>query len=100
MDRTVVPGLEIAPSTSPQVAPQPDENKYYIGPEIWTHPDSDQMGHSDFDRPNQSKNQSRVKSQSHAKVIVVLIAVLLLAVALAVGLGVGLSAQHKQKTIK
>ena len=93
-------GLEIAPSTSPQVAPQPDENMYYIGSESWNRLDSDQLGHSDFDRPNQSKNQSQVKSQSHIKVILVLIVALLLAVALAVGLGVGLSAQHKQTSSK
>ena len=100
MDRTVVPGLEIAPSTSPQVAGQPDENKYYIGPESWNPPDSDQLVHSDFDRPNQLIDQSKVKSRSLVKVIGVLIAVLLLAVALGVGLGVGLSAQHSQKSSK
>ena len=95
-----MPGLEIAPSTSPQVAPQPDENKYYIGPEIWNRTDSDQLGRSDLDQPSQSKNQSQGKSQSHVKVIVVLIVAFSLAVALAVGLGVGLSAQHKQKSSK
>ena len=95
-----MPGLEIALSTSPQVAAQPDEDKYYIGSERWSRPDSDQLGHSDFDRPSQSKDQSRIKSQSLVKFIGFLIAVLLLAVALAVGLGVGLSAQHKQKSSK
>ena len=100
MDRTVVPGLEIAPSTSPQVAAQPDENKYYIGPESWNRLASGQLVHSDFDRPNPSIDQSQVKSRSLVKVIGVLIAVLLLAVALGVGLGEGLSAQHKQKLSK
>ena len=100
MDRIVVPGLEVAPSTSPQVAAQPADNKYYIGPEIWNRPDSDQSGHSDFDRPDQSNDQSQVKSQSLVKAVKVLIVVLLLAVALGVGLGVGLSAQHKQKSSK
>ena len=95
-----MPGLEIAPSTSPQVAAQPDENKYYIGSERWNCPDSDQSGHFDFDRPNQSKDESRVKSQSLFKIVRVLIVVLSLAVALGVGLGVGLSAQHKQKAAK
>ena len=100
MDKTVVPGLEAAPSTSPQVAAQPDEDKYYIGSESWNRPDSDQSGHSDFDRPNRSKDQSQVKSQSLVKIVGVLIVVLLLAVALAVGLGVGLSAQHKHNSSK
>lgn len=42
-------GLEDAPSTSPQVAAQPDENKYYIGSERWNRPDSDQSSHSDLE---------------------------------------------------
>ena len=102
MDRTVLPGLEVAPSTIPQVAAQPDENKYYVGSERWNRPNSDQSGHSDFDRPNQSTDQSKVKSQSLVKNIgvLIIIVVLLLAVALGVGLGVGLSAQHKQKSSK
>lgn len=100
MDRTVVSGLEIAPYTSPQVAAQPDENKYYIEPVSWNRPDSDPLGHSHFDRPNQSNDQSQVKSKSLVKVIGVLIVVLVLGVALGVGLGVGLSAQHKQKSSK
>ena len=100
MDRPVVPGLEVAPSTSPQFAAQPDENKYYIGSERWNRPNSDQSGHSDFDRPNQSNDRSQVKSQSLVKIIGVLIVVLLLAVGLGIGLGVGLSAQHRQKSSK
>lgn len=100
MDRTVVPGLEVAPSMGPQVAAQLDENKYYIGSERWNFPGPDQLGYSDFDRPNQSNGKPQLKSQSFVKIIGVLIAVLLLAVALGVGLGVGLSAQHKQKLSK
>ena len=102
MDRTVMPGLEVAPSTSPQVAAQPDENKYYIGSERWNRPDSDQSGHSDFIQSNQSNDRSQVKSQSLIKIIgvLIIIVVLLLAVALGVGLGIGLSAQHKQKSSK
>ena len=100
MDRTVVPGLEAAPSTSPQVAAQPDENKYYIGSESWNRPDSDQSGQSNFGRPNQSNDQSQIKSQSLVRIIGVLVVVLLLAVALGVGLGVGLSAQHKHSSSK
>ena len=100
MDKTVVPGLEALPSTSPQVAAQPDENKYYIGSERWNFHDSDQFGHTNSDWPNQSNEKPQLKSQSLVKVIVFLIAVLLLAVALGVGLGVGLSAQHKHKSTK
>lgn len=69
MDRTVMPGLEVAPSTSPQAAAQPDENKYYIGSERWNRPDSDQSGHSDFIQPNQSNDRSQVKSQSLSKLL-------------------------------
>ena len=97
-----MPGLELAPSTNPQLAAEPDEDKYYIGSERWNRPEPDQSHHSDFDRPNQSNDQSQVKSQSHVKVVglLIIIVVLLLAVALGVGLGVGLSAQHKEKSSK
>lgn len=100
MNKTVVPGLEVAPSTSPQVAAQSDEDKYYTGSETWNRPIFEQSGHSDFHQPTQSNDQSQAKSRSLVKIIVVLIVVLLLAVALGVGLGEGLSAQHKQKSSK
>ena len=91
MDRTATPGLEIVPSTSPQVAPQPDENKYYVESERWNHPDLDQSNH-----------QFQVKRKGLVKAIgaLVMIVVLLLAAVLGVGLGVGLSAQHKQRSSK
>ena len=92
-----MPGLEVAPSTSPQVATQPGENKYYIGSER-----PNRSGHSDFNRPNRWNDRFPVKSQSLIKIIrvLIIIVVLLLAVALGVGLGIGLSAQHKQRSSK
>lgn len=95
-----MPGLEVTPSTSLQVATQSDEDKYYNGSEIWNSPNFDQSGHSDFHRPIQSNDQSQVKSQKPVQTIAVLIAVLSLAVALGIGLGVGLSAQHKQNSFE
>ena len=95
-----MPGLETLPSTSPEVAAQPDENKYYIGSERWDFPNSGQFGHPNSDWPNQSNEKPQSKSQSLVKIKVFLIAVFLLAVALGVGLGVGLSAQHKHKLTK
>ena len=102
MDRTVEPGLEVEPSTGPQVAAQPDEHKYYIGSGRLNHPVFDQSSHSAFDPPNQSNNRSQTKSQGHIRAIgfLIVIVVLLLAVALGVGLGVGLSVQHRQHSSK
>ena len=102
MNRTVEPGLEVEPSTSPQVAAQPDTNKYCIGSENFNHPISDQSNHPTFDHPNQSYNQIHVKSQGFVRAVgfLIIIVVLLLAVALSVGLGVGLSAQHRQSSLK
>ena len=98
MNRTPDSGLEVKPSTDPQVAAQPDENKYYIGSERSNHPISYNSSQPVFEQPYQSNDQSKVKSQGLVKAIGVLIivVVLLLAVALGAGLGVGLSAQHKQ----
>lgn len=98
MDRTGDSGLEVKPSTDPQVAAQPDENKYYTGSERSNHPISYNSSHPTFEQPNQSNDQSQVKSQGLVKAIgvLIIIVVLLLAVALGAGLGVGLSAQHKQ----
>lgn len=96
MNRTVVPGLEVAPSTNPEVTPQSDEDKYCNEPEIQSSPNLNHSGRSDFHRPIRSTDHSQLKSQSLVKTITILIIVLLLAVALGVGLGVGLSAQHKQ----
>ena len=93
-----MPGLEVTPSTSPQVAAQSDEDKYYTGSETWNRPNFEQSGYSDFHRPTHSNGQSQAKSQSLVKIIAVLIVVLLLAVALGVGLGEGLAAQHKQRS--
>lgn len=91
MDRTAGSGLEIKPSTFPEVAPQYDENKYYMG----GGPPNDSV----FDQPNQSDQsyQPQAKSQGRSRAYWVLgiIAVLCLAVAIGAGLGAGLAAQHK-----
>ena len=102
MNGTVEPGLEVQPSTSPQVAAPPDENKYYIGSDRLNHPFCDQSSHPASDPLNQSYNQSQGKSQGLVKATSLLIIIVgfLLAVALSVGLGVGLSAQHRQSSLK
>lgn len=91
MDRTVESGLEVKPSTSPEVAPQPDENMYYMG--------GGAPNDTVFDQPNQSDQsyQPQAKSQGRSRAIWVLgiTAVLCLAVAIGAGLGAGLAAQHK-----
>lgn len=98
MDRTGDSGLEVKPAIDPQVAAQPDYNKYYIGSERLNHHISYKSSHPAFEQPDQSNDQSEVKSQGLVKAIgvLIIIVVLLLAVALGAGLGAGLSAQHKQ----
>lgn len=101
MGRTGDSGLEVKPSTDPQVAAQPGENKYYIGSERLNHPISYNSSHPASEQPNQFNDQSEVKGQSLVKAIgiLIVIVVLLLAVALGAGLGVGLSAQHKTSQV-
>ena len=100
MDRTVDHGPEVAPSTDPEVAAQPDENKYCIEPEISDHPIASQSGHLTFSQSNQSNAQAQVKRLGLVKArgVLIIMIFLLLAVALGLGLGVGLSAQHKQNS--
>ena len=102
MNKIVDAGLQVVPSTDPQVVAQPDENKYHIGPEILDHPLSYQSCHPAHDQPSQSIDQPQVKSQGLVKTVgvLIIISVLLLAVALGAGLGVGLSAHHKQSSPK
>ena len=76
-------GLEVEAPTGLQVAPQPDENKYYIGD-----------GGSDsppFVPPDQS-NQSQAKSSGRSRAVWILAVLVVVCLALAVGggLGVGL----------
>ena len=102
MNGTEESGLEVRPSTSPQVAAQPDGNKYYVGSGRFGNSIPDQSSHPTFDQPNQTYNQSQVKSQGFVRAIrcLIIVIILLVAVALSVGLGVGLSAQHRQESSK
>lgn len=94
MDRVAESGLEMKPSMMPEVAPQPDENMYYMG------------GGAPNDTvidPQYQSNQSykpQVKSQGWSRVIWVLgiTAILCLAVAVGVGVRAGLAAQHKSNS--
>lgn len=88
MDRTPESGLEVKPSTSPEVAPQPDKNKYYVGGGAPSHSISDQLN-----LPN--KRQAKSQGQLGAFWILAVIAVVCLAVGLGAGIGAGLAAQRK-----
>lgn len=87
MDRVAESGLEVKPSTSPEVIPQPDGNMYYVGGGGPNGPVSGQLDQS---------NPPQAKSPGRSRVIWVLagIAILCLAVAIGAGLGAGLAAQH------
>lgn len=98
MNRSVEPGLEVEPSSCPQIAPQPDENRYYAGSGGWTPAIFDQSIHPALDQPKQSNDQSQTNKQGLVKVVWIAIAILCLAVALGVGVGLGLSAQHKRSS--
>lgn len=88
MDRAPESGLEVKPSTSPEVAPQPDENKYYVGGGVPSHAISDQLN-----LPNQ--RQAKSQGQLRAFWILAVVAVVCLAVGLGAGIGAGLAAQRK-----
>lgn len=83
LERATESGLEVEAPTGLQVAPQPDENKYYMGD-----------GGSDnppFVPPDQS-TQSQAKSPGRCRAVWILAVVVVVCLALAVGggLGVGL----------
>lgn len=85
MDSTGDSGLEVKPSTDPQVAAQPDENKYYIGSKRLNHPISYNSSHPTFEQPNQSNDQSQVKIQGLVKAIGVLIIIVVLFTGCSIG---------------
>lgn len=91
MDRAAESGLEVKPSTGPQVIPQPDANMYYVGGAGPNGPVFGQLNQSD---------SPKAKSPGRSRVIWVLagIAVICLAVGIGAGLGAGLAAQHKSSS--
>lgn len=84
-------GLEVQPSTCPQVAPQPDENMYYIG--------GGALKDSVLDQRLDQASQSQVGSLDRFKPFWTLggISVICLAVALGIGLGAGVTARYKSR---
>ena len=88
MERTTESELEVEAPTGLQVAPQPDENKYYIG--------GGGSDHALFDLPDQSdRSQVKRPGQSRATWSLIVITVTCLALALGGGLGGGL---HKSSS--
>ena len=87
-ERATESDLEVEAPTGLQVAPQLDENKYYIGGGGPDHPL--------FVPPNQSfRSQAKSPSRIRANWVLSVIIALGLAVAVGVGLGIGL---HKSTT--
>lgn len=93
MDRAAGSEKELNVASGLQVAPQPDENMYYLKGGISDH-------HVHF-RPDQS-TQSLTKSRGRPRAIWLLagLAVLMLAAALGAGLGVGLANQHRSTSTR
>ena len=80
-------GLEVRLGTSPQVAPQPDANLY------WVSGGSNQAVVEQSAQPD----EPQVKSQDRfrARYLLAIITIVCLALAFGVGFGVGLPAKHK-----
>ena len=91
MDRAAESGLEMAPSTRPEVVPQPNGHMYYMG--------GGAPNETLFNQPNQSdqfyQSQAKIPGRSRAIWVLAGIAVVCLAVAIGAGLGAGLAARHK-----
>ena len=87
MDRAAGSGLEIEPTTSPEVAIQPYTDKHYVTGGAPNHPISSHLDTSD---------QTTEKVQGRFKTVWILsvIAFICLAVAIGAGLGAGLAARH------
>ncbi len=83
-------GLEVRLGTSPQVAPQPDANLY------WLSGGSNQAVVEQSAQPNES--QAKSHDRSRARYLLVIITVVCLALAFGVGFGVGLKAKHKSNS--
>lgn len=99
-ERQAESGLEIKLSTSPEVAAQPSENKYYIGDGGSHYSDGNgpvQSNHPDIGETDQSGQSSQAKSRGRARTIggLAVLAMAFLTVALGAGVGVGLAAQHE-----
>ena len=91
MANTVEHGLEVKPCTDPELAPQPDPEKYYIEIEG---PRDDAIGQRDL--PSHSDTESYGPNKAFWTFATM--AVIGLAIGLAIGLGVGLANQHKANT--
>ena len=113
MERLAESGLEVKLSTSPKVAAQPYEDKYYIGDEGSHYFDQNRRARSEqannsgtrvrasnhpvVGETDKSSENPQTKSRGRARAIrgFALLAVVCLAVALGAGVGAGLAAQHK-----
>ena len=110
MNRTVESGLEVKLPMSPEVATQPDGNKYYAeadsghlnsAPQYQSkqsgsyYPGAGASNYPVFAQPSRSNPGAKHISQHKAFWALAVFTVVCLAVALGVGLGVGLAAQHK-----
>ena len=94
MDRAAESGLELKPSTTPELAPQPDGNMYYT--------EGGAPNDTVIDRPNQfdQSYQPRAKSPGRSRVIWVVtgIGVVCVAVAIGAGLGAGMAVRHRSSS--
>lgn len=100
MERLAESGLEVQLSTSPEVAAQSYQNKYYIGDDGSHYVDQNGpvlSSHPVIGERGQSGQSPRAKNRGRARSIggLAILAVVCLAVALGAGIGVGLAAQHK-----
>ena len=91
MNRAAESGLEVEPSTSPEVVNQRYTDKYYTTIKATSQPYS---SHKDTSVQSYRKSQSRFKNVW----ILAIIAFICLAVAIGAGLGAGLAAQHKSNS--
>lgn len=91
MNETAGSGLEVKPSTRPEVVPQSNEDMYYIGGGAQNDAVFDQSNQSDQSYQPQANNQGR----SRAIWMLGIITVVCLAAAIGAGLGAGLAAQRK-----
>ena len=80
-------GIEVVPDTGPEIAPQPDANRYYTGSEA---------SHGLADTPDPPLHPSiGTRGPQRALWALAVITVLCVAVALGAGLGAGLAIHYK-----
>lgn len=90
MENTSHYGLEVQSHEGPEILPQPDANKYFIGQE-------ELKDHTIGQRDRPSPSFSRHHVPKKALWAFAVISVMCLAIGLGAGLGVGLATQQRRK---